>query len=51
VGRQSSLYRSGTRSEVSERLRCEQALTVIPGAAHPFDEPGALESAAEAACD
>lgn len=37
--------------EVSDRLRCEQALTVIPGATHLFDEPGTLELAADAARD
>ncbi|WP_028238287.1 dienelactone hydrolase family protein [Stutzerimonas azotifigens] len=37
--------------EVSDRLRCEQALAVIPGATHLFDEPGTLELAAEAARD
>lgn len=37
--------------EVSDRLRCEQALTVIPGATHLFDESGTLELAADAARD
>lgn len=37
--------------EVSDRLRCEQALTVVSGATHLFDEPGTLELAADAARD
>jgi len=37
--------------EVSARLRCEQALTVVSGATHLFDEPGTLELAADAARD
>jgi putative phosphoribosyl transferase len=32
-------------------LRCESALTVIPGATHLFEEPGTLQAAAEAARD
>jgi predicted phosphoribosyltransferase/alpha-beta hydrolase superfamily lysophospholipase len=33
------------------RLRCENRLTVVPGATHLFQEPGALESVTELACD
>jgi putative phosphoribosyl transferase len=32
-----------------DRLRCEARLVVVPGATHLFDEPGALQAAAEAA--
>jgi putative phosphoribosyl transferase len=32
-------------------LRCQSALTVIPGATHLFEEPGTLQAAAEAARD
>jgi putative phosphoribosyl transferase len=31
------------------RLRCESRLEIVPGATHLFDEPGALERAAELA--
>jgi putative phosphoribosyl transferase len=34
-----------------ERLGCEKHLTVVPGATHLFEEPGALESVAELARD
>jgi predicted phosphoribosyltransferase/alpha-beta hydrolase superfamily lysophospholipase len=33
------------------RLHCESRLTVVPGATHLFQEPGALESVTELACD
>src|SRR5262245_12908065 len=33
------------------RLRCEKELRVIPGAAHLFEEPGALEQVADLAAD
>lgn len=32
-----------------EQMRCERALQVIPGASHLFEEPGALEKAADLA--
>jgi dienelactone hydrolase len=32
-------------------LRCEKALTIVPGATHLFEEPGTLEQAAQAAAD
>ncbi|MEU3750894.1 hypothetical protein AB0E71_37770, partial [Streptomyces narbonensis] len=32
-------------------LRCENRLTVVPGATHLFEEPGALEEVAELATD
>ena len=35
--------------EAQERLRCPNQLVVVPGATHLFEEPGTLESAAEAA--
>jgi putative phosphoribosyl transferase len=31
-------------------MRCESRLTVVPGASHLFEEPGALEAVAGAAC-
>ncbi|MFE5710276.1 alpha/beta family hydrolase [Streptomyces sp. NPDC056501] len=33
------------------QLRCENRLTVVPGATHLFEEPGALEEVAELATD
>jgi putative phosphoribosyl transferase len=38
------------RSALAE-LRCERQLTLVPGATHLFEEPGALESVAELARD
>lgn len=35
--------------EAYDRLTCEKALEVIPGATHLFEEPGALEQVAETA--
>ena len=32
-------------------LRCESLLTVVPGASHLFEEPGALETVAGLARD
>jgi putative phosphoribosyl transferase len=32
-------------------LHCEKALKVVPGASHLFEEPGALNKAAELARD
>lgn len=32
-------------------LRCEKHLAVVPGATHLFEEPGALESVVDLACD
>jgi len=32
--------------EAYDRLRCERALRIIPGASHLFEEPGALEKVA-----
>lgn len=34
-----------------ERLRCERALRIIPGASHLFEEPGTLEMAAQTATE
>ena len=34
-----------------QQLTCESRLTVIPGATHLFEEPGALEQVAELAID
>ncbi|HYN35691.1 MAG TPA: erythromycin esterase family protein [Actinomycetota bacterium] len=33
------------------RLPCEKRLTIVPGASHLFEEPGALETVAELAAD
>jgi predicted phosphoribosyltransferase/dienelactone hydrolase len=41
-----SLNRQAQRS-----LRCENALTVVPGATHLFEEPGTLEQVAQLAAD
>jgi len=35
--------------QARQQLTCESKLTVIPGAAHLFEEPGALEQVAELA--
>lgn len=37
--------------QAQHRLSCENKLTVIPGATHLFDEPGALEQVVELAAD
>lgn len=37
--------------EAQARLRCENRLAIVPGATHLFEEPGALETAAELARD
>jgi putative phosphoribosyl transferase len=37
--------------EAQQRLRCESRLSVVPGASHLFEEPGALEQAAGLARD
>lgn len=37
--------------QARRRLRCENHLTVVPGATHLFEEPGTLEVAAKLACD
>ena len=37
--------------EAFERLRCDKKLEVVPGAAHLFEEPGALEQVAGLARD
>lgn len=34
-----------------EALRCEKALTVVPGATHLFEEPGTLDAVASLAAD
>jgi putative phosphoribosyl transferase len=34
-----------------DRLNCEKALRIVPGATHLFEEPGTLESVAEMASD
>src|SRR5690606_3685255 len=37
--------------DVSQQLRCQQRLAVIPGATHLFEETGTLEAAAREAAD
>lgn len=37
--------------EACDRLGCEKALRIIPGATHLFEEPGKLEQAARFACE
>ncbi|MDB6172008.1 MAG: hypothetical protein JWL59_1319 [Chthoniobacteraceae bacterium] len=37
--------------EALARLRCKKALSVVPGATHLFEEPGALEAVARLAAD
>ena len=37
--------------EAIARMRCETRLEIIPGATHLFEEPGALEQAAQLAAD
>jgi putative phosphoribosyl transferase len=37
--------------EAFARLRCERRLTVVPGATHLFEEPGALEAVARHASE
>jgi dienelactone hydrolase len=37
--------------EALESLRCEKALTIVPGATHLFEEPGTLDEAARLAAD
>jgi len=37
--------------EAFELLRCKKELTIIPGASHLFEEPGALEQVAQLAAD
>jgi putative phosphoribosyl transferase len=41
----------GLNREAQAQLRCENRLTVVPGATHLFEEPGTLQAAAEAARD
>jgi dienelactone hydrolase len=37
--------------EAYDRLRCEKALRIVPGASHLFEEPGALDNVANMAAD
>ncbi len=37
--------------EAYDRLRCEKALRIVPGASHLFEEPGTLEVVAQMAAD
>ncbi|CAL9403212.1 Putative phosphoribosyl transferase [Streptomyces sp. enrichment culture] len=48
-GRDETVIELNRRAQ--ERLRCETRLTVVPGATHLFEEPGALSEVAELARD
>jgi putative phosphoribosyl transferase len=37
--------------EAMEEMRCEKELSIVPGAAHLFEEPGAMEQVARLALD
>jgi len=37
--------------EAYERLQCERALRIVPGATHLFEEPGTLEIVAKMAAE
>jgi pimeloyl-ACP methyl ester carboxylesterase len=37
--------------QAQRKLRCENRLTVVPGATHLFEEPGTLEQVAQLAAD
>jgi alpha-beta hydrolase superfamily lysophospholipase len=37
--------------QAQRNLRCENQLTVVPGATHLFEEPGTLEQVARLAAD
>jgi putative phosphoribosyl transferase len=41
----------GMNRRAMDRMRCERALEVVPGATHLFEEPGALERVATLAAD
>ncbi len=41
----------GMNEEALKELKCEKKLEIIPGAAHLFEEPGALEKVAELAAE
>jgi len=41
----------GLNEDALERLRCEKALSVVAGAGHLFEEPGALDEVARLAID
>jgi putative phosphoribosyl transferase len=41
----------GMNRRASDRMRCERALEVVPGATHLFEEPGALDRVAALAAD
>ena len=37
--------------EAERRMRCEHELSIVPGATHLFEEPGALDEVARRAID
>jgi putative phosphoribosyl transferase len=39
----------GMNEEAQRHLRCENAIEIVPGATHLFEEPGALETVADLA--
>ena len=41
----------GLNRDAARRLQCEHQLTVVPGATHLFEEPGALDAVASLAAD
>jgi|ERR1051325_9198763 pimeloyl-ACP methyl ester carboxylesterase len=41
----------GLNEEAYNKLRCERALRIIPGASHLFEEPGTLETVAQTASE
>jgi pimeloyl-ACP methyl ester carboxylesterase len=41
----------GLNEAAYQRLTCEKQLTIVPGASHLFEEPGALETVASRASD
>ena len=41
----------GLNEEALDLLDCEKSLSIVPGAGHLFEEPGALEEVARLAAD
>jgi putative phosphoribosyl transferase len=41
----------GLNREALEEMRCEKAISIVPGATHLFEEPGALEQVSRLALD
>jgi putative phosphoribosyl transferase len=38
-------------TQARSRMRCRTSLSIVPGASHLFEEPGALEKVAQLAVD